>query len=351
MLKIVDRKHNLELVIHTLIWIVFFISLVFLSPNHHHEEIDLIANCRNTFVFLFFYALVFYLNYFILIKEYIFSKKIFLFLIINLVLVVAVAWVVHELRPHFDPPPHEHSHHANKIERPFFNLGFFKMVPAFILPVTISVAIAITKRWLKTEAEQKEIERRNLESELAQLRYQLQPHFFFNSLNNIYSLIAITPEKAQEAIHNLSKLMRYLLYETAQEKISLAKELDFIKQYVNLMELRITDKTIVTVDFQEVTESLKVSPLLFLPLVENAYKHGISATMSAQIKFYLKIEEESIIFKTENSNFPKNDFDKSGSGIGLSNLKKRLDLLYAERYELKAEIINNVYIASLSIRF
>jgi LytS/YehU family sensor histidine kinase len=225
------------------------------------------------------------------------------------------------------------------------------MASPFVLPAVMSVAIKITQRLFKAETQRKEAENKNLESELLHLKYQLQPHFFFNSLNNIYSLVSISPEKAQEAIHNLSKLMRYLLYETGVENVKLSSELVFLKQYIQLMELRLTDKTKVTVQIPEVQESYQVAPLLFLPLIENAYKHSISATHPSFIHFEITITDNTLCFLAENSNFPKTDLDKSGSGIGLENLKKRLNLLYPQQHQFKTAILNKVFRAELIIIF
>ncbi len=344
------KNKFIEITAHILIWSVFLIFLLFFSPGHHQEAINIEVVIRASGIFLFFSALVFYCNYLFLIEKFIFNKKIFAFVLINIFLICLCAWLNHLLRRPFSPPP-QSLHHPMRFEKPNHIIMFFRMASPFVLPAVMSVAIKITQRWFKAETQRKEAENKNLESELLHLKYQLQPHFFFNSLNNIYSLVSISPERAQEAIHNLSKLMRYLLYETGVKNVKLSEELLFLKQYIQLMELRLTDKTKVTVQIPEVPNSYQIAPLLFLPLIENAYKHSISATYSSFIHFEITITGDKLCFIAENSNFPKTDLDKSGSGIGLENLKKRLNLLYPQQHQFKTGILNEVFRAELIITF
>jgi LytS/YehU family sensor histidine kinase len=229
-------------------------------------------------------------------------------------------------------------------------LFIFKDLFTFFVSIVFSIAVRATESLLKTEAEKREIENKNLESELLHLRYQLQPHFFFNSLNNIYSLVDKSPEKAQEAIHSLSKLMRYLLYDTGNNKVDLTKEIQFLEKYIKLMELRQTDKTRTTFSFPDVPEAkYYIAPLLFIPLIENAYKHCVSAIQRTDISFNMNIDENNLIFYSENTNVPKTDSDKSGSGIGLENLKKRLELLYPDKHFFKHGVRGNVFWVKLKI--
>ncbi|MGB5555242.1 MAG: histidine kinase, partial [Flavobacteriaceae bacterium] len=200
---------------------------------------------------------------------------------------------------------------------------YIQMV-SYMAPLLFSIAVKSTKRWVKTEAERKEAENVKLQSELQHLHYQLQPHFFFNSLNNIYSLVDSSPDQAKSSIHSLSKLMRYMLYETNMELVPLSKEIDFMKKYIDLMKLRVSDKTMVNYSFPSEETPIRIAPLLFISLIENAFKHGVSATKTSQIDITMTCYDGTIKFSVENTNFPKKTEDKSGSGIGLQNLEKRL---------------------------
>jgi LytS/YehU family sensor histidine kinase len=248
------------------------------------------------------------------------------------------------------PKPPEEFSSFRRMPMPSPKLFLIKDLFSFFIPVIFSLAVRATESLIKTESEKSEAEKRNLESELQHLKYQLQPHFFFNSLNNIYSLVDISPPKAQEAIHSLSKLMRYLLYDTGRERVELAEEISFLEKYIQIMELRQTDKTKTTFSFPDVTDKkYQIAPLLFIPLIENAYKHCVSATQNSNISFRITIEGSELIFLSENTNFPKNNSDKSGSGIGLGNLKKRLDLLYPLRHDFKYGVRDNIFWVTLKI--
>jgi LytS/YehU family sensor histidine kinase len=132
---------------------------------------------------------------------------------------------------------------------PPFKMFIYVQMLLYLAPLLFSIAIKTTKQWVKTETERKEAANIKLQSELQHLHYQLQPHFFFNSLNNIYSLVDISPDQAKTSIHSLSKLMRYMLYETNMELVPLSKEIDFMEKYIDLMKLRVSDKTKVSFEF------------------------------------------------------------------------------------------------------
>lgn len=201
------------------------------------------------------------------------------------------------------------------------------------------------------------MERENLKSELSHLRYQLQPHFFFNALNNIYSLMDSSPAKAKESIHGLAKLMRHILYETKDERITLIKEVEFLENAIRLMKLRLTDMVSVKVSFPEKVGSQQIAPLLLIPLVENAFKHGVSTLLPTSIFIEMKLEDSTLFFNTSNTHLKKPQTDHSVSGIGIVNMKKRLELLYPGRFTYKQEIVpdtdkivGELYTTELSIQ-
>ena len=145
--------------------------------------------------------------------------------------------------------------------------------------------------------------------------------------------------------------MRYLLYDTSVEMIPLSKEIDFMKRYIELMQLRTSNNTSIEANFSPLEKNIDVAPLLFISLVENAFKHGVSASQKSTMRFNLLIERDTIVFTTQNLYIPKDTSDKSGSGIGLENLEKRLALLYPNAYEFKREVIDGVYHTTLKIQY
>ena len=179
----------------------------------------------------------------------------------------------------------------------------------------------------------------------------MNPHFLFNTLNNIYSLIAINQDKAQYAVHDLSRMLRHVLYENNQHFVSVDKEFEFMKSYIELMSLRLPKSTRLEVSIPERGNRAMIAPLLFIPLIENAFKHGVSSTQESFINIKLELQENNRLnCLVENSNYPKKDNDRSGSGIGLTNLKRRLELLYPGKYIFKAETLNDRFITELLIQ-
>ena len=154
----------------------------------------------------------------------------------------------------------------------------------------LSVAIKMTDGWYRVAAIQRELEKERAEAELQNLKSQLNPHFLFNTLNNIYSLIAFSPEKAQEAVHDLSRLLRYVLYESSQPFVSLEKDFDFLRNYVELMRIRLPKHVELKTNIVASSPGTLIAPLLFISLVENAFKHGVSNNKPSFI--HLDIHQE-----------------------------------------------------------
>ncbi|MCU7616992.1 histidine kinase [Chryseobacterium sp. PBS4-4] len=290
-------------------------------------------------------AIIFYVNYLFLIKWFFSNKKLSYF-IVNVVLILILIYFRNEIFDLFEAGKSRNF----RGKRPPMGLRYFMDFLTYMIPVAFSIAISSGQRMKQAEEMKSEADNIKLKSELQHLKYQLQPHFFFNALNNIYSLVEFAPDKAKQSIHSLSKLMRHLLYKTDVEKISLSEEIDFLNKYIELITLRLNDKTKVFTSFPTHVPSLEVAPLLFISIVENAFKHGISATQPSDINFKMEILEDEIHFTASNSNFPKTDSDKSGSGIGLENLQKRLNLLYPEKHEFHSFLNNGMYIAEMKLK-
>lgn len=183
-----------------------------------------------------------------------------------------------------------------------------------------------------------DLERENLNSQLEYLKYQVNPHFFMNTLNNIHALVDIAPEQAKYTIEVLSKLMRYVLYEGNKTMAPLQKELDFISHYVELMRIRYTDKVRISVSLPSSVPDVLVPSLLFITFVENAFKHGVSYQKSSFIEVAVQVDENirEIAFSCTNSVKPETEGKKPG-GVGLQNARKRLQLIYGDDYKLNID--------------
>ena len=341
------RNKNIRLLSHLLVWLVLFSMPYLLSYGQSQEMNRVIAHF---WIPLAFSVLIFYGNYFFLIDKFLFPKKTGLFIGINILLIGFFIFLKEYSEDNFfqDLTDRRVDGNGETIGPPIMMLIYVQMI-SYMAPLLFSIAVKSTKRWLETEAQRKEAANIKLQSELQHLHYQLQPHFFFNSLNNIYAMVDVSPDQAKSSIHSLSKLMRYMLYETNEEQVPLSKEIDFMKKYIDLMKLRVSAKTKVSYDFPTEETGIQIAPLLFISLIENAFKHGVSGNQEGHIDLRMTYDDKEVLFTIENDNFPKQADDKSGSGIGIPNIKKRLDLLYQNKSHFRTEIKGNRFIAYLKI--
>lgn len=246
-----------------------------------------------------------------------------------------------------NPPPKEGGPSPMK-EKPF---GGPHAVACTIMLLLLGLNIG-TKYYFKSlddRKRMKELERDNLNQQLQYLKYQINPHFFMNTLNNIHALVDIDPEEAKHTIEVLSKLMRYVLYDADKPMAPLQKELDFLGHYIDLMRIRYTDKVRITVSLPSSVPDVQVPSLLFATFVENAFKHGVSYQKDSFIEVSVKVDEISheLDFLCNNSKKPeaeekqttkgKSASNKRQGGVGLQNAIKRLDLIYGHDYELKID--------------
>ncbi len=218
----------------------------------------------------------------------------------------------------------------------YFKLGDLFTVIISTLVIGISITITALQKWQKDNQERKELEKEKVTSELSFLKAQIHPHFFFNTLNNIYVLTTVDPKIAGEAIHQLSKMMRYLLYDTRMGENMLSQEIAFVKNYNSLMKLRLTDVVKVKINIPDELHDMPLAPMIFLPFVENAYKHGVSATQQSDIEVTICQKDKRLELIVNNSKRKDNSISlDSKGGIGLINTRRRLELLYPGRYKLE----------------
>lgn len=342
---------SIEILAHILVW-----SYIFLSPllfKRNETSIDWIQYFRESLL-PFTTCIAFYINYFLLIPHYIFkSGKIKTFILVNFIIFVIYQTCV-ELQaailfPHIPaapplPPnlPKPHDFHITHGFPPpkivFIIRGFL----TFVFAVGISVTLRLSMKWKQSEKARAEAELGRSQAELKNLKNQINPHFLLNTLNNIYALVAFDQIKAQNAIMELSRLLRYMLYENQNDRVSLNKEIEFLESYISLMKLRIFNKVDVKVKFDiPKDEDIPVAPLIFISLVENAFKHGVSPTEQSYIHIYLKSDKHLLRFVCTNSNYPKNATDKSPGGIGLKQVANRLECSYPNRYSWNYGVTEN----------
>jgi LytS/YehU family sensor histidine kinase len=231
---------------------------------------------------------------------------------------------------------------------PFRQIHLYNYAFTSLFLVFFSTGLRVLERQDKIEKSRRELEKEKLNSELAFLKNQISPHFFFNTLNNIYSLIDINAADSQKAVLQLSKLMRYLLYDTEKGNTTLSSEIEFMQNYIDLMKLRMSDKIRLTVNFPAEYNNVEIPPLLFIPYIENAFKHGISYKSNSFIEIGLTSAEDSVSFSCANT-IVKTSSD-TASGIGLENARKRLNLLFPGKHSIDIKTPDGIFIVNLNIK-
>lgn len=245
-------------------------------------------------------------------------------------------------KPETDPGRGPDGRHIDKPDgmRPV-HPAVFKIIMALLL-LGVNIGIEYYKRYYAEKRRMQDLEKENLRYRLEYLRYQINPHFFMNTLNNIHALVDIAPEKAKESIVELSRLMRHVLYDSGDLTVSLSKEADFLKHYMYLMRLRYTENVEIEYSFPEDYGDAQIPPLLMATVAENAFKHGISYENRSYIRISVKVEGGKVEFKCVNSLAAQSSERKDG-GIGLQNISKRLSLLYGDDFVLHIDRTKSQY--------
>jgi LytS/YehU family sensor histidine kinase len=317
--------------------------------------------------------IIFLINAYLLVPRFLFQKKYLAYIITGLLAILVIAGMSIFVQVFINPPP---------MSMPPMNLGpgmppmelgagmpapigfkptnlpeprslsmiFITNLILSLLVVGAGTAIKMVSQWLREESRREDAEKEQLKTELAFLRHQVSPHFFMNTLNNIHALIDINAEDAKNTIIELSTMMRYMLYDTAQGYTTLKKEIHFIESYIALMQLRFPRKAIINLEIPENIPDIQIPPMLFISFLENAFKHGVSYQKESFVTFKLNFIDNrlncSIINSISNEN---KKVDISQSGIGLTNIKKSLKLLYGNDYTLEIAETKKEFNVNLSV--
>ena len=279
------------------------------------------------------------LNYYLLVPKLLHGGRAKWFYLINTAIIVGwVLWGLLAKRPKEFP---------QEVVEQFGQQNLWAMYVGAILGRVfiqlLVIAIAVGLRSIMRANE-------SMTAELTWLKHQLNPHFLFNTLNNISSLTQIDPDKAQESIGQLSDLLRYALYDSEAERVPLESEVEFMDNYIDLMALRCNELTTVTKELEAPQGHVEVAPLLFISLVENAFKHGVNARYPSFVRVSMRYQDGQLLFRCQNSLFEKQGSDHIGSGIGLENMKRRLELLYPGRYTYKQQADDGTYTVEVSLK-
>jgi two-component system LytT family sensor kinase len=336
-------KKWVVVLLHTAAW-TFFFSLPYLlrSPEPEKQAAHSDAKADLGFYFSIFmncsWAVLFYLNAYGLIPRLVYKKKYGTFVIAHLALFIVMVTEVQLLSLLF----FKQSHFNSRIV--FFNFLIYLFV--FALSTTYQLIADKVKSDQLTQEKQNEM----LKTELSLLRSQVSPHFMFNVLNNMVALARKQSELLEPSLIKLSSLMRYMLYEADEEKVSLEKEMDYLQSYIDLQQQRFGKKVQVNVHMHSMDNQYQLEPMLLIPFVENAFKHGTGMIEDAQIAIDLEAEKNILQFTVSNKYNPASaEVKDKTSGIGLANVKRRLNLLYGKNHTLMISTNNTWFVASLRI--
>lgn len=323
--------------LHILAWLLLGFTLLFYIPLTWNIVLPSIFWLWQSVV-LFFMIVIFYFNAQIIVPRTIIRDKISPFLLWALFIIFIMQLVAYVYNYNTDL----HNKLAailgfKKYRNDYFDNYVFTIT---LLVLGISTSWAMLHHWQKAAQHKQKLEQDKTMAELAMLKAQINPHFFFNSLNSIYSLTYTNIEDSRGALHTLSRMMRYLLYSTEGERTTLLKEAEFMKDFIALMKLRANSKLTITTDIPEKIHDYPIVPMLLLPLVENAFKHGVHATDKSEIHIKLRQNENNLEFEVENTFFEKTSTTDYG-GIGLTNTKRRLHLIYPNSHIMTCGVDQN----------
>jgi two-component system, LytTR family, sensor kinase len=356
--------NKIRIMLHILAWtILLCLPLYFIKRWHVGRDFIWLYYINNAIS-----GCVFYINYLVLVPKFFFDRKRFKYYIAVVLLIAGFYFISdssnklvfqYNSEQRMMERPQVSALHDEKApgpgdrrfgRPPFRQIHLFNYTFTSLFLIFFSLGLRMIESHDQIEKRQKELEKEKLNSELAFLKNQISPHFFFNTLNNIYSLIGINAQDSQNAILKLSKLMRYLLYESDQGLTQLSSEIDFINNYIDLMRLRMSEKIDLRVDLPVKYENVNIPPLLFIPFIENAFKFGISYREKSFIHIAITVDNEMITFVCVNSIVGYAEDSAVKSGIGLENAGKRLRLLYPGKHELKIDRLKESFEVLLTIK-
>jgi two-component system LytT family sensor kinase len=376
----------LNVVIHVAAWSVFIILwYLILTRNATPFEITLHSNPWFVFVQVFtivYLVAFYYLNAFVFIPRLLANKHIWVYAIIVACLLIVYVYVpeyVWQNRlfttfPHPGGPPHGAlgkfggpppdslgpmpgsgaAAHApgngNNRHKLFRIFPIFSSATLFLLIFVISSGVKIIQQWFTAEQMKDLAEKEKLRTELSLLKSQVNPHFLFNTLNNIYAMAITQSENTADAVMKLSQIMRYILQDAEIELVPVQKDIEFIQHYIELQQFRLSDKVDIAFTISGTPSSLRIAPLLLIPFVENAFKYGVSARQKTRIAMDIHIEGNIVTLWVQNSK-PANAaaISKDNTGIGINNTRRRLALLYPDKHELQIIDQPDQYTVTLKI--
>ena len=322
-----------ENLLHLMVWMVIILVPVLNSKMLEEVHVSL-ENILIAWLKIAPYLLIFIIHNSLIAPRLLLRKHRYVwYLVVNLLTITAVFSLVaiYEKYAPYDTEPYILNGKAS-----FTDLAIYWNILLGFFMTGLNMGIKLLYRSLRDEQQMEELKRQNLQAEMDYLRYQINPHFFMNTLNNIHALIDIDTEYAKSAVIELSKMMRFVLYESGSETISLKKDIQFIENYIELMRIRYDSSIDICLDYPAtIPNKVAIPPLLLIVFVENAFKHGVSYNHASFIHIRIGYRDDAVTAVISNSRHEKSR--PGTTGIGLENVKKRLALIYQDNYTLSID--------------
>ena len=322
-----------ENLLYLMVWMVIILVPVLNSKMLEEVHVSL-ENILIAWLKIAPYLLIFIIHNSLIAPRLLLRKHRYVwYLVVNLLTITAVFSLVaiYEKYAPYDTEPYILNGKAS-----FTDLAIYWNILLGFFMTGLNMGIKLLYRSLRDEQQMEELKRQNLQAEMDYLRYQINPHFFMNTLNNIHALIDIDTEYAKSAVIELSKMMRYVLYESGSETISLKKDIQFIENYIELMRIRYDSSIDICLDYPAtIPNKVAIPPLLLIVFVENAFKHGVSYNHASFIHIRIGYRDDAVTAVISNSRHEKSR--PGTTSIGLENVKKRLALIYQDNYTLSID--------------
>ena len=322
-----------ENLLYLMVWMVIILVPVLNSKMLEEVHVSL-ENILIAWLKIAPYLLIFIIHNSLIAPRLLLRKHRYVwYLVVNLLTITAVFSLVaiYEKYAPYDTEPYILNGKAS-----FTDLAIYWNILLGFFMTGLNMGIKLLYRSLRDEQQMEELKRQNLQAEMDYLRYQINPHFFMNTLNNIHALIDIDTEYAKSAVIELSKMMRYVLYESGSETISLKKDIQFIENYIELMRIRYDSSIDICLDYPAtIPNKVAIPPLLLIVFVETAFKHGVSYNHASFIHIRIGYRDDAVTAVISNSRHEKSR--PGTTGIGLENVKKRLALIYQDNYTLSID--------------
>jgi two-component system, LytTR family, sensor histidine kinase AlgZ len=337
-------NRNRVVLLHLSFWCVYVSFFIYQVTSFRGGELPLDRVVTIASTQIVFAAICAYLNYFVFLPRFLKRKNVWLYLLEFFIPFLLIMFIRIFLERYL----------ADGLTRSaeyVYSTRFAVQVITTNFFIVIFVAmLRFAVDWLEFEAKKNEVENEKLTAELNFLKAQINPHFLFNTLNNLYYLAYSKSENTTEVIAKLSQMMRYMIYDTNQPKVLLNKEIEYMRNYISLERLRLNDQIPIKFDVTGDTENVWITPLIFITFLENAFKHGVSnSNPKAWVNIAIRLQGRECIYTVENSRTNDLRDGNEKSGIGLQNVKRRLELSYPGKYKLLTEDTMEKYVVKLNL--